>query len=182
VRLEGAWDVAFDPARGGPAQITFDSLSDWTKRPEDGIRYYSGVATYRKTFDVPGLDPSGKAETSLDLGLVQDLCRVRLNGRDLGIVWTAPWRVDTTGVLRPTGNQLEIEVVNTWANRLIGDQQPGNKDTRKVSWPPGLLAGQEFPAGRYSFATHNHFKKTSPLRPAGLIGPVSVLARGELTN
>jgi hypothetical protein len=182
VRLDGAWDVAFDPARGGPKNITFDSLTDWTKRPEDGIRFYSGVATYRKSFDVPGLDPEKSGKTWLDLGRVFDLCRVRLNGRDLGIVWTAPWRVDITEALRPTGNQLEIEVVNAWANRLIGDQKPGNKGVRKVSWPSGLLGGQEFPAGRYTFVTHNQFKASTPLLPAGLIGPVSVLATGELTN
>jgi hypothetical protein len=107
---------------------------------------------------------------------VHDICRVRLNGKDMGIVWTAPWRVDITDALRPTGNQLEIEVVNTWANRLIGDQQPGNKNTRKVSWPSGLLGGKEFPAGRYSFGTHNHFKASSPLQPAGLLGPVRILS------
>jgi hypothetical protein len=176
VLLDGRWDVSFDPSRGGPEKITFDSLTDWSKRPETGIRYYSGVATYRKSFDVPGFDPAGQAKISLDLGSVHDICRVRLNGKDVGIVWTAPWRVDITGLLRATGNQLEIEVVNTWANRLIGDQQPGNKDVRKVSWPSGLLGGKEFPAGRYSFTTHNHFKPNSPLQPAGLLGPVRILS------
>jgi hypothetical protein len=176
VLLDGAWDVSFDPSRGAPEKITFDALTDWSKRPEEGIRYYSGAATYRKSFDLPGVDPASQGRISLDLGVVHDLCRVRLNGKDLGIVWTAPWRVDITEALRPTGNQLEIEVVNAWANRLIGDQQPGNKDTRKVSWPSGLLGGKEFPAGKYSFATHNHFKASSPLQPAGLLGPARILS------
>lgn len=176
VQLTGAWDVAFGPTSGGPEKITFDSLTDWTTRPEPGIKYYSGVATYRKEFDLPGLPAQKNGKTWLDLGNVFDLCRVRLNGKDLGIIWTAPWRVDITEALRPTGNQLEIEVVNTWTNRRIGDQQPGNKDVRKVSWPSGLLGGKKLSAGKYTFVTNNRFKANSPLRPAGLLGPVSVLS------
>lgn len=177
-RLEGAWEVSFDPARGGPAKATFDSLINWASHPEEGIRHYSGTATYRKTFDVPDLDPAAKAKTWLDLGVLHDICRVRLNGKDLGVVWTAPWRVDATGALRATGNSLEIDVANSWVNRLIGDQQPANKGARTVSWPSGLLGGKEHPAGRYSFVTHNDYKATSPLRPAGLLGPVTILAEG----
>ena len=176
-RLEGAWDVAFDPARGGPSENTFDSLCDWSTHPEEGIRYYSGTATYRKTFDVSEAVLTNNS--FIDLGTVRDLCRVHLNGKNLGIVWTAPWRVDISGVVRPAGNQLEIEVVNTWVNRLIGDQQPSNKDIRKVSWPSGLLGGKEHAAGRYSFVTHNYYKATSPLQPAGLLGPVLIVTSGS---
>jgi hypothetical protein len=173
--LDGPWNVAFDPKWGGPASITFDSLIDWITHPEEGVRYYSGTATYRKTFDAPGFDPSGKAKTWLDLGIVHEICRVRLNGKDLGILWTSPWRVDITSALKATGNQLEIEVANGWVNRLIGDQQPAHKAVRKVSWPSGLLAGKKRDAGRYTFITHEYYKAESPLRPAGLIGPVSIL-------
>jgi hypothetical protein len=98
-------DVAFDPDCGGPKEVTFDSLTDWTKRPEDGIRFHSGVAIYRKSFDVPVLEPEKSGKTWLDLG------RVRLNGRDLGIVWTAPWRVDITEALRPGGLHGPVSVL-----------------------------------------------------------------------
>jgi alpha-L-rhamnosidase len=172
-RLDGAWEVAFNPALGGTPAITFSQLIDWTQRPEEGIRYYSGIATYRKTFALP--ESALTSSTFLDLGTVRDICRVRLNGQDLGTVWTAPWRVDITGVGRATGNQLEIEVVNSWVNRLIGDQHPANKGVRTLAWPSGLLSASNYPAGRYTFATHNHFNASSPLRPAGLIGPVSIL-------
>jgi len=171
-RLDGAWDVSFDPSRGGPAKITFDSLCDWSKHPQEGIRYYSGVATYRKVFDLPAADLTNIM--SIDLGTVHDIVRVKLNGKDLGVVWTAPWRVDVTGSLRTTGNQLEIEVANTWVNRLIGDQQPANKGVRTLSWPSGLLEGKDNPAGRYTFVTHNSLKDSSPLLPAGLLGPVTL--------
>ena len=148
-------------------------LVDWTKHKEEGIRYYSGVSTYRKSFDLPGGNAS-KSRVSLDLGTVNDLCRVRLNGHDLGVVWTAPWQVDSSRAVKPTGNQLEIEVVKCWVNRLIGDQQPGSKGVRQVSWPSGLLGGNSYPAGRHTFVTRDHYKTNSPLRPAGLLGPVRV--------
>jgi len=83
--------------------------------------------------------------------------------------------VDVTGVLRATENKLDIEVVNRWANRLIGDRQPGNKDVRNVSWPSGLIGGKSHPTGRYTFVTKNYFKADSPLLPSGLLGPVRIL-------
>ena len=137
--LSGAWEVAFDPKWGGPEKIAFDTLQDWTTRPEPGIKYYSGIATYRKTFNLAQV-PEGK--TYLDLGVVHDMARVRLNGKDLGVVWCAPWRVEVTGAIKAGDNQLEIEVVNRWANRLIGDKQPADANVRTVECPPGFLGGQ----------------------------------------
>ena len=98
-QLGGSWDVAFDPALGGPASVTFDPLVDWTQRPEPGIRYYSGTATYTKSFDLPGFDPADGHDFFLDVGAFNGICKVRLNGQDLGGAWTAPWRVDITPAL-----------------------------------------------------------------------------------
>jgi len=123
--IAGPWKVSFDPEWGGPESVVFEKLDDWTKRPEEGIRHYSGTATYRKIFDFPqGSGVRGQESGRriyLDLGRVQNLATVRLNGKDLGVVWTAPWRVEITGAVKPTGNQLDIDVVNLWPNRLIGD-------------------------------------------------------------
>lgn len=116
--LMGPWEVGFDVRWGGPAKAIFERLEDWTLRPEEGIRYYSGMATYRKTFDAPAA--TGR-QIYLDLGDVKNVARVRLNGRDLGVVWTAPWRVAVGGAMKAKGNRLEIDVVNLWPNRLIGD-------------------------------------------------------------
>ncbi len=99
--LPGPWKVSFDPKWGGPESVTFDTLEDWSKRKEDGIRFYSGTAIYRKSFDAPSF-PGGQ-RIYLDLGTVKNLARVRLNGRDLGVVWCAPWRVDITGALKAPG-------------------------------------------------------------------------------
>ena len=181
--LSGAWDVAFDPKWGGPAApVKFDTLTDWTQRAEPGIKYFSGTATYRKTFDAPDV-----AATQLSLGTVNAIARVRLNGRDLGVAWCAPWSVGVPpGVLRAKGNQLEIEVTNTWANRLIGDEQ----EPPDCEWVPGHMSGgkflKEFPdwflkkqprpsRGRYCFTTWNYFTKDSPLLASGLLGPVRLM-------
>ena len=170
--LSGAWEVAADPKWGGPEKITFDALQDWTARPEPGIKYYSGIAGYRKILNLTNV-PTRR--TYLDLGLVHDMARVRLNGRDLGVVWCAPWRVEVTGVLNAGANPLEIEVVNRWVNRLIGDKQPAAAGLPTVACPPGFLDGQPFKGGRYTFTTHDPYTAQSPLLPSGLLGPVTLL-------
>ena len=131
---------------------------------------------YRKTFDFAAT-ATRRAPLFLDLGAVHKLARVNLNGEDLGIVWTAPFRVEVSGRLRPTGNVLEVTVVNTWINRLIGDQQPANKDVRQLKWESGLLLGKPQPAGRFTFTTvKNDYQANSPLQESGLFGPVRLLA------
>ena len=170
--ISGSWQVAFDPKWGGPEKTTFDTLQDWTSRPEPGIKYYSGSATYRKILNLTNA-PAGKAY--LDLGVVHDLARIRLNGRDLGVVWCAPWRVDVTGAIKAGDNPLEVEVVNRWVNRLIGDKQPADANVRTVECPPGFLDGQPFKGGHYTFTTHDPYNAQSPLLPSGLLGPVTLL-------
>jgi hypothetical protein len=176
--IEGPWDVSFDPKWGGPDKITFDKLQDWTTHTERGIKYYSGIAAYSKKFDSP--KKSGK-KVYLDLGTVHDMARVKLNGKDLGVVWCAPWRVDITDALKSKGNVLEIEVANRWPNRMLGDQQPPDKDVRTVKWESGLLEGKEYKAGRYTFATTGG---PDTLLPSGLLGPVklTIVARKELSK
>lgn len=171
--LEGAWEVAFDPEWGGPEAIQFEALQDWRLHSERGIQYYSGSATYRKSFDAPESALSG--QSFLSLGVVHDICRVRLNGKDLGVLWTSPWRVETTGLLKSKDNELEIEVVNGWVNRLIGDQQPEDANVRSVSWPSGLLDGKSYETGRYTFFTASPYKADAPLMPSGLLGPVRLM-------
>ena len=154
--VAGPWELSFDPHWGGPEAVTFDSLADWTSRAEPGIKFYSGKAVYRKTLSVaPGaIIPGGKYY--LDLGVVKNLARVRLNGRDLGVVWCYPWRVNISEAIRAGDNQLEIEVANLWPNRLIGDQ----------ALPPEK---------RFTWVSINPFKSHSSLLPSGLLGPVTML-------
>jgi hypothetical protein len=178
--IEGPYEVAFDPAWGGPARpVTFDKLADWKGHTELGIKYYSGEAVYRKTFERPTILKESD-RVFLDLGAVHKLARVKLNGEDLGIVWTPPYRVAVTGKLKPGPNHLEVTVINTWVNRLIGDQQPADKDVRTLKWENGMLEGKPQRAGRYTFTTARDYDAQSPLQESGLLGPVTLRVISEL--
>ena len=177
--LDGPWEVRFDPKWGGPAKpVTFAKLESWNQRPEDGIKYYSGTGIYRTTFQFKMQNP--KSKIYLDLGRVEVMARVKLNGKDCGIVWTLPYRVDISHAVREGNNDLEIEVVNLWINRMIGDEQlpedcERNPGGSLKSWPAWLLEGKPSPTGRYTFTTWRLWKKDAPLVPSGLLGPVSIL-------
>lgn len=150
--LEGAWNVQFDEMWGGPKSVVFDRLEDWTENANDGIKFYSGKATYIKEFDIEGEIPE---VLYLDLGVVRNIAEVRLNGKDMGIVWTSPWRVDISDVVNRKGNKLEIDIINLWPNRLIGDADlPENE--------------------RFTNTNITAFKKDSKLLPSGLLGPVAL--------
>ncbi|MBN1911499.1 MAG: discoidin domain-containing protein [Pirellulales bacterium] len=153
--LDGPWNVHFDPKWGGPESITFDRLMDWTEHSDPGIRGYSGTATYTKTFDLPEVLRRGNRRVVLDLGVVKNVAEVRLNGRDLGVVWTAPRQVDLTGIAKPTDNTLEIKVVNLWLNRVFTDQ----------SLPPEKRLTK----------TNARFRLRPSLLPSGLLGPVRIV-------
>ncbi len=115
--LEGPWTVDFDANRS----VTFPALTSWTKHADPAVHYFSGSAKYRKTITVPaGWRAAGK-RVQLDLGNLWNIGEVWINGKSLGIVWTAPFTVDATAALRDGENQLVVEVTNTWYNRLIGD-------------------------------------------------------------
>jgi len=172
--IEGSWNVSFDPTWGGPKEIQFDDLQDWTEHEMRGIKYYSGIATYKKTFSIDNLDDT---KYFIDLGVVNDIARVKLNGKDVGVIWCAPWRIDISGALKEGNNELEIEVANRWINRLLGDKQEPDANVRTVRFDNGLLGGQEFTTGRYTFTTQaamGSFRFTEPL-PSGLLGPVELL-------
>ena len=104
------------------------------------------------------------------------MARVRLNGKDLGVIWCAPWRTDITEVLKAGANQVEIEIANRWTNRMIGDKQPADSAVRTVVAPPGFMGGQTFKAGRYTYCLDNLYHLKSPLLPSGLIGPVQLMS------
>jgi hypothetical protein len=173
--VPGPWEATFDPALGGPAApVRFDKLEDWTRRPEAGIRHYSGAVTYRATFRRPAL-----RHVVLDLGAVHEFAQVILNGKDLGVLWKRPFRIDVTDALRDGDNRLEVRVTNLWPNRMIGDEAlPEDAEWNKgrlVRWPDWVLQGKSSPTGRYTFTHIRPYTKATPLLPSGLLGPVRLL-------
>jgi len=155
LELKGPWEVVFNPEQRGPAQpVSFEELTDWSKRPEDSIKYYSGKAVYHNTFEMKKV--TEKTKIILDLGNVIAMAKVRINGENAGGTWAVPWHVDISNLVKSGENSLEIEVVNTWTNRLIGDS---------------LLPENE----RKTWATFNWFLSGyAPIQPAGLLGPVQI--------
>jgi hypothetical protein len=127
--LTGPWNISFPPNLGAPSGISVQKLESWTTSNDDGIKYFSGTATYTKTFEVPKSGIAGGKKIILDLGKVADIAEVYVNGRSAGILWDYPYRTDITGLVSKGSNTLEIRVTNQWTNRLAGDQKapPGKK-------------------------------------------------------
>jgi alpha-L-rhamnosidase len=164
--LTGAWDVTFDPKWGGPTNaVVFNELTDWTDQSDSAIKYYSGIAVYRKVFNLP--EPRTLNPFFLNLGVVHDLARVRLNGKDLGVVWTAPWQVEIPEkLLKEKGNELVIEVANLWPNRLMGDAMLPKEKRRTVT---------NATVYDKKYADAQKVGKPLPLFPSGLLGPVRLM-------
>lgn len=150
--LEGPWSVEFHNPQTGSLSTLFEGLVDWTTRPEDAVRYHSGKATYRIGFNYTGEDGD---EVYLNLGKVRDLAIVRLNGKEVATVWAPPWEADLSFAIKSGRNELEIDVINTWANRIIGDLRNSKQPRRTVT-------------------VLDHYEADAPLLPSGLIGPVSL--------
>jgi hypothetical protein len=175
--VNNPWKVSFNPKWGGPENVVFDKLVDWTSRPEDGIKYYSGIATYHNTIKLSeNVTTEKKSDIYLDLGEVNNLARIRVNGKDMGVVWTAPFRIKITDAVVTGDNQVDIEVANLWTNRLIGDEKKPDDGIKDGQWPEWLLNGKPRTSGRFTFTTYKHYNADSPLLKSGLIGPVRILS------
>ena len=172
-QIEGEWNVSFDPSWGGPEEAVFPSLSDWSKNEDEGIKYYSGTAIYRKKFNFNS--NLNERKFYLHLGEVKNIARVKLNGKDLGVIWTAPWQVEITNALVEGANHLEIEVANLWINRLIGDEHFPDDGIKNGKWPEWLVNKTPRPTKRFTFSTYKFYTKDSPLVKSGLLGPVQLL-------
>jgi len=155
--LDGSWSVHFQPERGAPDFAVLPALAGLEKNADPAIRHFSGVATYDKVFRAPA-DWSPGQPLWLDLGEVREVAEVSVNGKPVGSVWHAPFRLDIGAAVQGGLNRLEVRVANLWVNRLIGDAQPGAK---KITW-----------------TAMPTYRADAPLRPSGLIGPVT-LRNGE---
>ena len=156
--LSGKWEVHFDPKWGGPDHYVINEISSWIRSEDPGIKFYSGTANYTKSFDLSKEEMKNK-EVILDLGNVQEMASVKINGKQLQVIWSAPYRFNLTGLVVEGRNKLEVEVVNLWPNRLIGD------------------AGLPFEQ-RFTKTNINKFDgpdREKYLRESGLLGPVNFI-------
>ena len=185
VEIAGPWELTFPKGWSAPDRVTLERLISWTAHPDDGVKYFSGAATYHRDIDVPGDMVGANRKLYLNLGRVEVIAEVKLNGRDLGIYWKPPFQVDITAAARAGRNQLEVKVVNLWPNRLIGDSRlPEDTQwtgTKLTAWPQWLLEGKPSPTGRVTFTTWKHWGKDDPLQESGLLGPV-LLEAAEQTE
>jgi hypothetical protein len=135
-------------------EILFEHPQDWAESKNDSIKYFSGTATYKNTF--MNVDFKKDEQIFLDLGDVGNMAKIKINGKEAGGLWTAPWRINITPFLTNSTNTMEIEVVNLWVNRMIGDSKMPKQEQK-------------------TWLANNYFNPTDPLKPSGILGPVKVL-------
>lgn len=183
--ITGEWDVEFTPGWGAPEKTVFPELMAWNEHETEGIRYYSGTAIYNKEIEIPESFISGGKKVFLDLGQVEIIAELKVNGKNAGIGWKPPFRFDISKFVVPGKNTLRIEIVNNWQNRLIGDEQYPDDASRNGNWYQGgipdyadwLVNGMERPVKeRLTFTSWKHLTKDDRLSPSGLLGPARIIS------
>jgi hypothetical protein len=190
--ITGNWKVSFQPKLDKPFDMEFPELIDFSKHSSREVNYFAGTATYLKTVNIEsGLLEKGQ-KIILDLGEMNDIAEVKINEKNLGVLWYPPYFVDITDVIIKGENQLEIAVTNNWANRLIGDEQEpadfewgkdrGEKMGRAMlAYPDWFTKNEPRPSqGRKTFSVWYYYRSDSQLKPAGLVGQVKLVFVSEI--
>ena len=184
--LDDVWEVDFVPKMEDPFSIKSFELKDFSQSDEERLKYFSGTATYSKTIVLGKEDLSDGKRISIDLGELNDLAELKVNGRKVSVLWYPPFKADITDFVKKGENRIEVAVTNTWANRLIGDEQyepdfewgeDRGKDMGRAmkAFPDWFLKDVSRPSkDRKAFVIWSYFRKDSPLQPAGLVGPVRI--------
>ena len=191
--IAGQWSVSFAPKLDKPFEMEFPDLIDFSKHNSKQVNYFSGTAIYQKKIRI-NTKISDK-RIVLDLGELNDIAEVKVNGKKVGVLWYPPYKTDITDYLREGKNDLSIAVTNNWTNRLIGDEQEprdfevgenvdwgtGSFGCQLKSYPDWFINNQQRPSqGRKAFTTWYYFTKDTPLKPAGLAGPVQLVYQAEV--
>lgn len=156
IALSDPWMVSFEGQDAPEGIREWQTLSSLTESDEEAVKYFSGTVTYKNTFTLTKKNqPAG---LSIDLGEVGQMADVFVNGEHVDFLWKAPYKVNFEGKLKPGKNTIEVKVVNTWANRLIGDGQPG-------------VEGHSFTPIPF-YGVKSLTQNMGTLIPAGLMGPV----------
>ena len=185
------WKVDFLQKHGFERSADFEALIDWKDHAEEGIKYYSGTASYHNTFDISSEIFDSGLEFILDLGQVYIVAEVKLNGQELGVLWMPPFQLDITEYIKLGENQLEVKITNQWSNRLIGEERfpahdggyklDSHRPTAKM--PEWYKQNKPLPEGpRSTFTTAPFYKKGDPLMPSGLLGPVRIRFNKKISD
>ena len=200
ITVTGPWTVHFQPGRGAPERVTLPKLESLSHNADDGVRHFSGTATYQRTIDVPAAALGQGRRVYLDLGRVEVLSGVTVNGKDMGVTWKEPYRVDITDVVHAGSNSISLAVTDLWANRMIADAalpeeapytdsgspigervatdgKRTNVMARRITaLPDWYKEGKAKPAGgRVTFSTWTFYTPDEPLLDSGLLGPVRLV-------
>lgn len=187
--INTAWMVRFQENRGAPEKITMDSLLPLQKHEDPGVRYFSGTAEYLTEFSFT--IPTFAHQINLNLGRVEVIADVSLNGVTFPVLWCQPYSLDVTQAIRSGINKLSVKVTNLWPNRLIGDENlpveneystPNGSGKFEMAGAGGIRKLPEWyingkpkpPGGRTTFSTWKHYTQNSPLLESGLAGPVTL--------
>jgi len=186
LKITGSWDITFTPGWGAPPKVQFTELTSWSDHPDQGVRYFSGKATYHKKIWISAELVRKNRQLFLDLGDVAVMAIVKLNGKELGILWKKPFRIEITGAAHEGENALELTVINLWPNRLIGDANlpedcTWTKGGELKEYPQWLLDGKPSPTGRFTFSIIKVWSKDDALRKSGLLGPVVLHTVAKIT-
>ena len=178
IELTGSWEVTFPRHDGPPKKATFNTLDSWSESPDQEIRYFSGTATYKKQFELSEALINAETALTLDLGSVRVIAEVFINGKNVGTLWKAPFKIKISTFITQGLNTLEVKITNLWANRLIGDEylpldfaRKGNKIKKLPDW---LLKQTKRPSERTTFSSFKHWDKEDELQMSGLLGPVKI--------
>jgi beta-galactosidase/beta-glucuronidase len=155
------WRLSFPKGWGAPERVTLETPISWTEIPgfTAEAKAYSGTVVYESEFDFGGTTDGERC--ILDLGRVETIAKVYLNGKEVRTLWCEPYSCDVTGFVKKGRNSLKIEVTNTWRNRVVYDLNQPEKDRK--TW---ILYQKNF-----------NPSLDSPLIPAGILGQVKVLSK-----
>ena len=186
--VRGPWRVSFQPGRGAPEQVTLKNLIDLSQHDDPGVKYFSGTASYTAEFEMPSQQVGTQRQITLDLGDVQVIAEVVLNGENLGVVWKSPFSLDVTEAVKAGDNELVVRATNLWVNRLIGDEQypddcdwkPYSGDFEMLQWPDWFTKKLPRPTQRFTFFPYKHYTADDKLAKSGLLGPVTLTVSAQV--
>lgn len=177
--LTGEWELDFSGGSGISGPVKFPKLMSLHRHDDFNIRHFSGTVSYKKNIQIDGTDLQPGKRLFLDLGRVEVIAEIKLNGKAVGIAWKEPYRLDITDFASIGNNSLEIKVTTLLANRQIGDEylpaeNTYTKDGPITELPEWFTGNRPKPGERKTFSVWHNINQSDPLLESGLLGPVTL--------